>query len=341
MACEENLKVYKLDQLPNYPIGNAILFIRNQSGTAFDLYVTTANGTAVPLNTAQGITTVTSPNGSIDVSQVDALVELEVSQSLIDLINGALQVGGNISDLLNDAEYITDAPQDGNQYVRQDGEWVEVSIVTDASQIEYINGSITNVQEALDSLLYVTPDITNFTITPSIVEIGTVITNATLNWNLNKTFTSLSINNGVGVITPSLLTLALSGLSLSSNTTYTITGGDGTNTDSASASLNFRSRRWWGTSALDTFTGADILDLQNSELATNRQQTRVINGSGNYIWFAFPTSFGIPTYNVNGLPNTAFTRTTVSHTNAAGNTQDYYVIRTNTVQNGTLTIQIL
>ena len=128
MACEENLKIYKLDQLPNYPIGNAILFIRNQSGTAFDLYVTTANGTAVPLNTTQGITQVTSPNGSIDVNLVDNLIELEVSQSLIDLINGALQIGGNISDLLNDAEYITDAPQDGNQYVREDGQWVEVAI---------------------------------------------------------------------------------------------------------------------------------------------------------------------------------------------------------------------
>jgi hypothetical protein len=256
-------------------------------------------------------------------------------------LDSALQPNDNVSELNNDAGYITEAPIDGNQYVRQDGVWEEVEIITDASQIEYINGSITNVQEALDSLLYITPDITNFTITPSIVEIGTVITNVTLNWNLNKTFTSLSINNGVGAITPSLLTLALSGLSLSSNTTYTITGGDGTNTDSASAALNFRSRRWWGTSALDTFTGADILNLQNNELNTNRQQTRAINGGGNYIWFAFPTSFGIPTYNVNGLPNTAFTRTTVSHTNAAGNTQDYYVIRTNTIQNGTLTIQIL
>ena len=256
-------------------------------------------------------------------------------------LDSALQPNDNVSELNNDTGYIIEAPIDGNQYVRQNGAWEEVEIITDASQITYINGSITTVQEALDSLLYVTPDITNFTITPSIVEIGTVVTNVTLNWNLNKTFTSLSINNGVGAIAPSLLTLALSSLSLSSNTTYTITGGDGTNTDSASASLNFRSRRWWGTSALDTFTGADILDLQNSELATNRQQTRTINGGGNYIWFAFPTSFGVPSFVVNGLPNTAFTTSTVSHTNAAGNTQNYYVIRTNTVQNGTLTIQIL
>ena len=203
------------------------------------------------------------------------------------------------------------------------------------------NDTIGFILETLESILYVAPDITNFTITPSVVEIGTTVTDITLNWNLNKTFTSLSINNGVGSITPSLLTLALSSLSLTANTTYTITGGDGTNTDSASTALNFRSRRWWGTSALDTFTGADILDLQNNELATNRQQTRTINGGGDYIWFAFPTSFGIPTYVVNGLPNTAFTRTTVSHTNESGNTQDYYVIRTNTVQNGTLTIQIL
>jgi len=210
-----------------------------------------------------------------------------------------------------------------------------------ASNIEYLNGSITNVKEALDSLLYVAPDITGFSITPNLVEIGTIVNTITLNWNLNKIFTSLSINNGVGAITPNLLTLTLNSLSLSSNTTYTITGGDGTNNDSASATINFRSRRWWGTSVLDTFTGADILTLQNDELATNRQQTRAINGDGKYIWFAFPTSFGVPSFVVNGLPNSAFTISTVSHTNQSGNTQNYYVIRTNTVQNGTLTIQIL
>jgi hypothetical protein len=211
----------------------------------------------------------------------------------------------------------------------------------DASKVTYINDSITNVQEALDSLLYVSPDITNFSITPSIVEIGTTVDNTTLNWSLNKTFTSLSINNGVGSIAPNLLTIALNSLALTTNTTYTITGSDSTNTDNASATLNFRSRRWWGTSALNTFTGANILSLQNSELATNRQQTRTINGGGEYIWFTFPTSFGIPSFVVNGLPNTAFTTQTISHTNASGNTQNYYVIRTNTVQNGTLTIQIL
>lgn len=210
-----------------------------------------------------------------------------------------------------------------------------------ASEVTYENGVITNVQEALDSLLYVSPDITNLSITPSIVEIGTTITDATLNWNLNKTFTSLSINNGVGSIASNLLTIALNSLALTTNTTYTITGSDGTNTDNASVTLNFRSRKWWGTNALNTFTGANILSLQNNELATNRQQTRTINGGGEYIWFAFPTSFGVPSFIVNGLPNTAFTTQTVSHTNASGNTQDYYVIRTNTVQNGTLTIQIL
>lgn len=210
-----------------------------------------------------------------------------------------------------------------------------------AENVSYSNGPFNTVAEALDSLLYIAPDITNFSVSPNIVEIGTTVSELTFSWNLNKIFTSLSINNGIGSVTPSLLTLDVEDLTLTSNTIFTITGGDGMNNDSASASLNFRSKRWWGTSPLSTLTGTDILNLQNSELATGRQQTRTINGGGNYIWFAFPTSFGLPSFVVNGLPNTAFTLQTVSHTNESGNTQNYYVIRTDTIQNGTLTIQVI
>jgi hypothetical protein len=210
-----------------------------------------------------------------------------------------------------------------------------------AANVGYINGSITNVQQALDLLLYTAPDISNFNITPNVVEIGTTVTAVDLSWALNKVFTDLQIDNGVGVITPSLTSLNIPSLSLVANTTFTITGGDGTNTDAASATLNFRAKRWWGTSPLATFTGADILNLQNSELSTNRQQVRTFNGGGQYMWFAFPVSYGLPTFLVNGLPSTAYVTETVSHTNESGHTQNYYVTRTITVQNGTLTTQIL
>lgn len=216
----------------------------------------------------------------------------------------------------------------------------ELDIPLIASNVEYLNGSFTTVQQALDSLLYVVPNISGFSISPNIVEIGTTVSSIILNWVLNKTFTSLSINNGIGAIAPSLLTRTQN-VSLIANTTFTITGGDGVNVDSESAGLSFRSRRWWGTNTSDTLTSADILALASGELSTNRQQIRTINGGGKYIWFAFPTSYGLPNFVVNGLPSTAFITSIISHTNASGNTQNYYVIRTTTVQNGTLTIQIL
>jgi hypothetical protein len=209
-----------------------------------------------------------------------------------------------------------------------------------ANNVSYINGSFTNVEEALDSLFYINPNISGFSINPNVVEIGTTVPIVTLNWALNKIFTSLSINNGIGVITPNLLTRTQN-VSLTTNTTFTITGGDGVNVDSESAGLSFRSRRWWGTNASPTLNNDDIFDLFNNELSTSRQQIRTINGGGQYIWFAFPTSYGVPSFLINNLPNTSFVTTTIPHTNTSGNTQNYYVIRTTTVQNGTLTIQIL
>jgi hypothetical protein len=334
---KKKIKHYKLKQNPTRWTPDAIYWIKPDGESEVRGYITDSLGQPKPLKDELSIVN-TDGKLTITLSGTEYTINL-ADLDLEDFTNTSGDPFVRVSDLSgvtvihNDLEDIQGGTEEERYHLTE----TEHTYLTDIVS----NDTIGLILETLDTILYVEPDITNFSITPNIVEIGTTVTDITLNWNLNKTFTFLSINNGVGSITPSLLTLALSGLSLSSNTTYTITGGDGTNTDSASTSLNFRSRRWWGTSALDTFTGTDILDLQNSELATNRQQTRTINGGGDYIWFAFPTSFGLPSFVVNGLPNTAFTIQTASHTNASGNTQNYYVIRTNTVQNGTLTIQIL
>jgi hypothetical protein len=317
---KEKVFAYKVDSLTNLN-PNSIVALK-VAGSKFELYVTDLQGVPYSLNATMdgAITSITNTDGNLTITGTTTKV-INISQALIDLINNSVQVGDNITDLLNDAGYIT-----------------IVDLI--ASNVGYINGSFTNVQQALDSLLYVIPNISGFSITPSVVEIGTTVSSVTLNWALNKIFTTLSINNGIGVIPPNLLTRTQN-VSLTINTTFTITGGDGTSTDSENVSLLFRSKRWWGTNSSDTLTNTNVLTLANGELSTNRQQTRTINGGGQYIWFAFPTSYGLPNFVVNGLPSTAFATTTVSHTNASGNVQNYYVIRTTTVQNGTLTIQIL
>ena len=85
---------------------------------------------------------------------------------------------------------------------------------------------------------------------------------------------------------------------------------------------------------------AQILALSNSELSTTRVQTRNgIDGGGDYLVFAWPTSFGNPSFIANGLPVTAWTKvnSNFTFTNTYGYTASYDVWMSDTQQNSPIT----
>jgi hypothetical protein len=63
-----------------------------------------------------------------------------------------------------------------------------------------------------------------------------------------------------------------------------------------------------------------------------------IDGQGQYLCWAFPTSFGTPKFTVNGLQNTAFTKinSSYSYTNIYEYSVNYDVWITNTAQNSAI-----
>lgn len=204
---------------------------------------------------------------------------------------------------------------------------------SDASDITYENNaSYDTVEEALDALFYVTPDVSGFSNNVGSVEIGSTITSVVLNWSLNKTMTSASINQSIGSVL-GVLTYTHS-TSFTTDRTYTITVSDGTNSDSASTAIYFRSKRYWGTNANTSLDSTAILAL-SGELSTSKTKSWSQNGNGQYIYYVYPASFGTATFTVNGLLSTSWTLSVQSHTNASGYSSSYNVYRTNNVQNGT------
>lgn len=195
---------------------------------------------------------------------------------------------------------------------------------------------LAGVQAQLDSLSHVPIDITSFTNTVGTVEIGSTVTSVTFNWVINKTPATLSINQGIGSITPTLNT-ATRAVNVSTATTYTLTASDGTsypgNTDTATTAISFQHKVYWGISASTSLDSSQIIAL-NSSFGTTRVKSFTINGDGQYIYYAYPASFGNATFTVNGLVNSAWTKTTLSFTNASGNITLFNIYRTNTVQNG-------
>jgi hypothetical protein len=165
-------------------------------------------------------------------------------------------------------------------------------------------------------------------------EIGSTVASVALTWTINKTETSQSIDQGIGSLIIGVRSYNYL-TPITTNTTFTLTASDGTSTTTPSTTVAFYNRRWWGTSALTAFTGPDILTLASDEFSSTRVKSWVQNGNSEYLYYCYPAAFGLATFHVNGLLNTAWTLTVVSHTNASGHIENYNVYRSNTTQSGT------
>jgi phage gp36-like protein len=128
------------------------------------------------------------------------------------------------------------------------------------------------------------------------------------------------------------------------NRSFSMSVTDGTLTDNKTALLRWTSKRYWGkinkNGISDPITDADILSLGGAgvgvgnELAVTKQKDYSgINGDGDYLIFAFPSSWGIPNFKVNGFPFTAMTKVRDDpFVNSYGYLTQYQVWASNTVQ---------
>ena len=155
----------------------------------------------------------------------------------------------------------------------------------------------------------------------------------------------------------------------STTNSFIITVGDGTTSATNSTSLQWMNKIYWGTidlssignpnltlnpgsASLINITSSTVLGLTGAgvspgnQLASSKSKTYSnIDGSGNYLLFAWPSSVSgatTPIFTVNGLLNTAFTnvKTAWSFTNTWGFTTNYEVWISNTLQNSPLNITI-
>ena len=103
------VRAYKVTSL-NGVKPNSIVALKVPNENKFNLYVTDVNGVPYPLQDISGgggvIQTVTNTDGNITITGSNNLT-INIAPSLLSVINSALQVGGNISDLNNDVGYIT------------------------------------------------------------------------------------------------------------------------------------------------------------------------------------------------------------------------------------------
>lgn len=198
-----------------------------------------------------------------------------------------------------------------------------------AANVLYSHALYTNVQDALDALLYTAPSVTLSG--GGVYDIGRSITNVDLAWTVNKEMLTRELSGGATVSLGAggsgdyTVTNALD----DSQTTYTLTVGDGTGTAAASTINYFRHRRYWGFSS--TASGLDDAEIQalSNELATSRatSKTGLTPTGSQYLWICYPAAWGAATATLLGGWSTTFVLETATFTNAYGYAASYYRYR--------------
>lgn len=130
--------------------------------------------------------------------------------------------------------------------------------------------------------------------------------------------------------------------SIGGSISFTLNATDGNDPDTAGQGVSFYNLLNYGiTTKTDTYLESDIEGLANQELTNDNTQVwdSVTAGSGEYLLFAFPTRLGIPVFYVGGFEGGFEDPETVSVTNSAGATEDYYVWRSNNANLGATVVE--
>lgn len=180
--------------------------------------------------------------------------------------------------------------------------------------------------------------ISTFTNNKNTLEMGTKVTEVTLNWTLNKNPKTMTIDSES--ITPaSTRTKTYTGQNITTNKTYTLKVTDEKDASATkTTSITFYNGVYWGVAAAGDYDSAFVLKLTKG-LQANKTKTFSGNaGPGKYFFYAVPARYGTVTFNVGGFDG-GFTKVaTIEFTNASGYTESYDLYKSDNENLGQQTI---
>jgi hypothetical protein len=185
---------------------------------------------------------------------------------------------------------------------------------------------------------------------PSGQEVGQTLVSPSFTASYNRTPTAASIQDNQGnpaldvIATPTAFSYLHSYTKTANNVSvqWTLSALEGLDPSSAQASTSWRPRIFYGVGIAGLSTEADIEALAVSQLASGRQITfTVAPGPSQYIYYAYPTSYGAGTFFVGGFEGGfGLVSDTISVTNAFGVTQNYSLYKSTNANLGSTTVQV-
>ena len=189
--------------------------------------------------------------------------------------------------------------------------------------------------------LYQPMQVNSLSVSPSQAERGSTVADVTLKWSLSKVPASLTLNGEpLGAADTQMV---IEGANLTTDTTYTVKAVDARDASAQrNATVYFRDKRHWFTGEYDADGVTDgVLNAATGELATSKAKTFTVDASaGQHIFYAFPHSWGTPTFFVGGFEGGFSLLKTFDHVNASGASVSYDVYRSTNAGLGSTTVEV-
>lgn len=191
-------------------------------------------------------------------------------------------------------------------------------------------------------LQYIPIEILAFSNNIGVAEKGSTLNELTLKWQLNKEPETILMNGQVRADLKTLRSLTLKDMALTADKTFMLQVTDEKGkTAQKNTSVVFQNGVYYGVSEIpEEVNNTFILSLSRSLQGSRTKTFSTTSTEDQYIWYAFPSRYGTPVFNVGGFDGGFAKTASISFTNASGYTEEYAVYRSDNSNLGTKTIKV-
>lgn len=214
-----------------------------------------------------------------------------------------------------------------------------LQMISDVLASEEITKIQRDIQSIRDDMNYKPISISSFTNNLGTQEIGTVLTEVTLNWALNKEPAELTLDNAA--IDKALRTITLT-RRIDIDISFTLTATDERGaTASKTTGIVFYNGVYYGAAENpESIDSAFVLGLQKTLTGTRKRTFSANAGAGQYIWYCLPAHLGACAFKVGGFEGGFDLVDTIDFVNAKGYTSPYYIYRSSNAALGNTTVEV-
>lgn len=191
-------------------------------------------------------------------------------------------------------------------------------------------------------LQYIPIEILAFSNNIGVAEKGSTLNELTLKWQLNKEPETILMNGQVRADLKTLRSLTLKGMALTADKTFMLQVTDEKGkTAQKNTSVVFQNGVYYGVSEIpEEVNNTFILSLSRSLQGSRTKTFSTTSTEDQYIWYAFPSRYGTPVFNVGGFDGGFTKAASISFTNASDYTEEYAVYRSDNSNLDTKTIKV-